>query len=69
MHVILDIVSSQVVGWLIEPRESVDLAGQLIADSVTQQDVMLDELAQNADRGISMPSKPVAISLDDVRMK
>ena len=39
LYVILDIFSRFVVGWLIAPRESAELAQQLIADTVARHDV------------------------------
>jgi transposase InsO family protein len=39
LYVILDIFSRYVVGWLIAPRESADLAEQLIAQTVARHDV------------------------------
>lgn len=39
MLVILDIFSRFVVGWLLAPRESAELAQQLIADRVSRHDV------------------------------
>lgn len=66
LYVILDIFSRYVVGWLIAPRESAELAEQLIADTVARHDVMPGELTLHADRGTSMRSKPVASLLVDL---
>ena len=66
LYVILDIFSRYVVGWLIAPRESAELAQQLIADTVARHDVMPGELTLHADRGTSMRSKPVASLLVDL---
>ena len=41
---ILDIFSRFVVGWLIAPRESAELAQQLIADTVARHDVLPGQL-------------------------
>jgi putative transposase len=60
LYVILDIFSRYVVGWLIAPRESAELAEQLIADTVARHDVLPGALTLHADRGTSMRSKPVA---------
>jgi len=60
LYVILDIFSRYVVGWLIAPRESAELAEQLIADTVSRHDVLPGALTLHADRGTSMRSKPVA---------
>jgi transposase InsO family protein len=66
LYVILDIFSRYVVGWLIAPRESAELAQQLIADTVARHDVLPGALTLHADRGTSMRSKPVASLLIDL---
>lgn len=66
LYVILDIFSRYVVGWLIAPRESAELAEQLIADTVARHDVLPGALTLHADRGTSMRSKPVAALLVDL---
>ena len=68
LYVILDIFSRYVVGWLIAPRESAELAQQLIAETVARHDVMPGELTLHADRGTSMRSKPVASLLVDLEV-
>ena len=65
LYVILDIFSRQVVGWLIAERESAELAQQLIADTVSRNDVQAGMLTLHADRGAAMRSKPVAALLVD----
>ena len=66
LYVILDIFSRFVVGWLLAPRESAELAQQLIADSVARHDVQAGMLTLHADRGAAMRSKPVASLLVDL---
>ena len=66
LYVILDIFSRYVVGWLIAPRESAELAEQLIAETVARHDVLPGTLTLHADRGASMRSKPVASLLVDL---
>jgi len=66
LYVILDIFSRFVVGWLIAPRESSELAQQLIADTVSRHDVEPGMLTLHADRGAAMRSKPVASLLIDL---
>lgn len=66
LYVILDIFSRYVVGWLIAPRESAELAQQLIADTVARHDVQPGMLTLHADRGAAMRSKPVASLLVDL---
>jgi transposase InsO family protein len=66
LYVILDIFSRYVVGWLIAPRESADLAEQLIAATVENERIAPGTLTLHADRGTSMRSKPVAALLIDL---
>ncbi len=68
LYVILDIFSRFVVGWLIAPRESAELAQQLIADTVARHDVLPGQLTLHADRGAAMRSKPVASLLVDLEV-
>jgi len=66
LYVILDIFSRYVVGWMIAPRETAELAKQLIADTVEKQSIDAGTLTLHADRGTSMRSKPVAALLVDL---
>ena len=66
LYVILDIFSRYVVGWMIAPRETAELAETLIADTVAKQNIEPGRLTLHADRGTSMRSKPVAALLVDL---
>jgi putative transposase len=66
LYVILDIYSRYVVGWLLAPSESGQLAKDLIADAITRQGIDRDQLTIHADRGTSMTSKPVSALLVDL---
>jgi len=66
LYVILDIFSRFVVGWMLAPRESAELAQQLIAETVSRHDVEPGMLTLHADRGAAMRSKPVASLLVDL---
>jgi putative transposase len=66
LYVILDIFSRYVVGWLIAPRESAELAKQLIAETVSRHAIQPGALTLHADRGAAMRSKPVASLLVDL---
>jgi putative transposase len=68
LYVILDIFSRYVVGWMIAPRESAELAEMLIADTVTGQNIEPGCLTLHADRGTSMRSKTVAALLVDLEV-
>ncbi len=60
LYVILDIFSRYVVGWMVAPHESAELAKHLIAETVAKQNVPPGTLTLHADRGSSMRSKLVA---------
>jgi putative transposase len=66
LYVILDIFSRHVVGWMVAPRESAELAEQLIAETVAKHNIEPGRLTLHADRGASMRSKPVAALLVDL---
>ena len=66
LYVILDIFSRYVVGWMVAPRESSELARRLIAESIAKNNVPPGQLTLHADRGTSMKSKPVALMLADL---
>jgi putative transposase len=60
LYVIIDIFSRYVVGWMVAPGESAELAESFIARAVAGQDVKSGTLTIHADRGTSMTSRPVA---------
>jgi putative transposase len=66
LYVILDIFSRYVIGWMIAPEETAELAEHLIADTVAKQLIEPGTLTLHADRGASMRSKPVAALLVDL---
>ena len=66
LYVILDVFSRYVVGWMVTPRETAELAKRLIADTCDKQNIQPDQLTIHADRGSSMTSKPVAFLLADL---
>ncbi len=66
LYVILDVFSRYVVGWMVAPRESAELAKQLIAETCDKQGIAPGQLTIHADRGSSMTSKPVALLLADL---
>jgi len=68
LYVILDIFSRYVVGWMIAPHESAELAEQLIAETVAKQGIGPGRLTLHADRGTSMRSKAVAELLVDLEV-
>ena len=60
LYVILDIYSRYTVGWMLASRESGDLAGRLIRESLQRQQVNRDQLVIHSDRGPAMKSHTVA---------
>jgi putative transposase len=68
LYVILDIFSRYVVGWMIAPRESAELAETLIADTLAKHNIAPGRLTLHADRGTSMRSKTVAALLVDLEV-
>jgi putative transposase len=51
--VILDLFSRYCVGWTVQQRESAELAKELIAQAVEQQQIEPGQLTVQADRGSS----------------
>ena len=66
LYVILDVFSRYVVGWMIAPRESANLAKRLIDETCRRQGIKQSQLTLHADRGSSMKSKSVALLLADL---
>jgi putative transposase len=66
LYVILDVFSRYVVGWMVAPRESAELAKKLIEESYEKQNIQPGQLGLHADRGSAMRSKPVALLLADL---
>jgi putative transposase len=66
LYVILDVFSRYVVGWMVAPRESAELAKRLIEDTCEKQHIQPGQLTIHADRGFVMTSKSVAFLLADL---
>ena len=66
LYVILDIFSRYVVGWMVAPRETAELAKRPIAETCAKQGIVAGDLTIHADRGTSMTSKPLALLLADL---
>jgi putative transposase len=66
LFVIIDIFSRYVVGWMVSPAETGELAEAFIADTLQCHGIKRDQLTLHADRGTSMTSKPVAQLLIDL---
>jgi putative transposase len=66
LYVIIDIYSRYVVGWMVAPTETAELAKAFIADTIKTQGITTAVLTIHADRGTSMTSKPVAVLLAEL---
>ena len=66
LYCIIDIYSRYVVGWMVAPRESAELAEKLFTETIAKQGVDRGRLTIHADNGSSMASKPVAFLLADL---
>lgn len=66
LYVIIDIYSRYVVGWLVAPRESAEVAKHLISQTCAREKVEHSDLIIHSDRGTSMTSKTVAMLLADL---
>ncbi len=66
LFVIIDIFSRYVVGWMVSPAETGELAEAFIAETLGSHGIDRDQLTLHADRGTSMTSKPVAQLLVDL---
>jgi putative transposase len=66
LYVILDVYSRYVVGWMVAPRESAELAKHLIEETIRKQEIPAGQLTIHADRGRVMTSKPVAFLMADL---
>ena len=61
-----DVFSRYVIGWMLAPRESAELAKRLIGETCRRFEIPEGQLTIHADRGSSMTSKPVAFLLADL---
>jgi putative transposase len=66
LHVIIDIYSRHVPGWMLAHAENAKLAEALLADTVAKQNIAHGQLTIHADRGSPMTAKPVAFLLADL---
>jgi putative transposase len=66
LYTILDIYSRYVVGWLLAPRESAELAKDLIAETCLKQEIVPGTLLLHADGGSAMKAKTVGELLMDL---
>jgi len=60
LYVILHIFSRYVVGWMVAPRETAELAKRLIADTCQKQGIVAGTLTVHADSGESVSGRSSA---------
>lgn len=66
LYVILDIYSRYVVGWLLAPCESAELAEELVAATCSKQGIDREQLTLHADRGSAMRALTLAQLLSEL---
>ena len=66
LHVILDLFSRYVVGWMVALHENAHLAERLIEQTCAKQGIAPHQLTIHADRGAPMRSKLVALLFSDL---
>jgi putative transposase len=66
LYVIIDIYSRYVVGWMLAPNESGELAKELVTQTCGKYGVDTSKLTVHADRGSSMTSKTLTLLLADL---
>jgi putative transposase len=66
LYTILDIFSRYIVGWLLAPKESADLANDLIAESCLKQEIVPGTLTLHSDSGATMKARAVGHLLADL---
>lgn len=66
LYVLLDLFSRYVTGWMVAPRESGELAKDLVQQSLAKQGVSPGQLTLHADNGGPMKGKPLALKLADL---
>lgn len=66
LHLIIDIFSRYVPGWMLARAENGKLAEILLAETITKQGIDRDQLTVHSDRGSPMTAKPVAFLLADL---
>jgi putative transposase len=66
LYKIMDVYSRYVVGWMVAPRESAELAKLLIEETCIRQVIEEDQLTLHADRGSPMKSIAVGQLLADL---
>ncbi len=66
LYVVLDLFARYVVGWMVAPRETAELAQVLINTTCQRQKIAPEQLTLHADRGAPMTAKSMAELLVDL---
>ena len=66
LYMMLDIFSRYVVGWMVAPRESAELAKRLIGESCEKEGIEPGQLIIHSDRGSPMKAKTTGQFLADL---
>jgi putative transposase len=66
LYVVLDVFSRYVIGWMVADCESATLARKLFLETCKRQGIEPGQLTLHADRGSSMKSKCLALTLADL---
>ena len=66
LYVVLDLFSRYVVGWMVAPRETAELAQVLVDASCQRQGIAPHQLTLHADRGAPMTAKAMSELLIDL---
>lgn len=62
LYVMLDLFSRYAVAWMVAPRQSGELASQLVAEAVAREGVAPGSLISHSDRGPPMTSRSLALT-------
>lgn len=66
LYVVLDIFSRAVVGWVLAPSESAEVAQPMLEDAYRRHDVQPGQLTVHTDRGSPMTAKSTALLYADL---
>ena len=69
LYVMLDVYSRYIVGWMIAPQESAELAGQFISHCCEQQQISANQLTIHADNGAPMTALTTAQLLQSLKVQ
>ena len=65
LYLIVDIFSRKIVGWQVFDGESAELAGQLLRDICTRQNIRPGQLTVHSDNGAPMKGETMLATISD----